>query len=168
MYDILSDFGGIGGLIMATVPELFRKPFDLFGDHAEAWKPAHVEAMRCRDVEQAVRFGLFILDDIQRQNARWAEDVRAGAEPFSWDMAERFAAGYRWWLERSRLLLDAISDCQRAGFEVEGAPRLREKHQEISLLPLDISQVQRSIESLEQGRGISHTEAMYALRNPVR
>ena len=152
---------------MASVPELLRGPFDLYGDHAEGWKPAHAEGMRCGDVEQAVRFGLFIIDDLQQQNSRWAEDVRRRAESFSWDMAERFAAGYQWWLERGRLVLDTISQCERAGFDVEGAARFREKYREISLLPLDIAQVRRSIESLEQGRGISHTQAMYALRNPV-
>jgi hypothetical protein len=153
---------------MASVPELLRGPFDLYGDHAETWKPAHVEAMRCRNVEQAIRFGLFIIDDIERQNSRWAEDMRRDAERFSWDMAQQFAAGYQWWLERGRLVLDAISECERAGVDVEEAARFREKYREISLLPLDIPQVQRSIESLEQGGGISHAKAMYALRNPVR
>jgi hypothetical protein len=153
---------------MASVPEILRGPFDLCGDHAEAWKPAHADAMGCGDVERAVRFGLFIIDDLQLQNARWAEDVRHGAEPFSWEMAERFAAGYQWWLERGRLVLDAIAECERAESDVEGAARFREKYREISLLPLDISKVRRSIESLEQGRGISRAQAMYALRNPVR
>ena len=153
---------------MASVPQLLHLPFDLYVDQAEAWKHAHVEAMHCRDVEQAVRFGLFIIHDIQRENSRWAQEVQCGAAPFSWQEAEQFAECYQWWLERSRLLLDEICRCEAVGFDVEQAAAFREQYREISLLPLDIAKVQRSVESLEQGGGISHAQALHALRNPVR
>jgi hypothetical protein len=149
---------------MPTAFEFLNQQLGLYHEQAEGWQPEHIEAMRCRDIEDSIRYGLFILETIQRQNARWAEDVERGTVPFTWETADHFAQTYHWWLAESTTLSAAIQAFQARGFGVDGAAAFREKLREVSLLPLDIAKVQRSVESLERGEGIPLKQAMDELR----
>ena len=149
---------------MSTAFEFLNQQLGLYREQAEGWKPGHVEAMRCRDIEDAIRYGLFLLETIQRQNARWAEDVESKAVPFTWETAHQFADAYQWWLAESTTLLAAVEAFEARGFGVDGAGSFREKIREVSLLPLDIEKVRRSIESLDRGEGIPLKQAIDELR----
>ena len=74
--------------------------------------------------------------------------------PFTWETVRQFADAYQWWLAESTTLLAAVQAFEARGFGVDGAGRFREKIREVSLLPLDIEKVRRSIESLDRGEGI--------------
>ena len=145
---------------MPTAFEFLERQLGLYRDQVEGWQPEHVEAMRCRDIEDAIRCGLFVLEMIQRQNQRWAEDIERNLMPFTWETADQFAKTYQWWEAESTNLLKAIQAFESRGFGVDGAAMLREKVCEVSLLPLDIAQVRRSIESLERGKGVPLKQAM--------
>ena len=47
---------------MSTAFEFLNQQLGLYREQAEGWKPGHVEAMRCRDIEDAIRYGLFLLE----------------------------------------------------------------------------------------------------------
>jgi hypothetical protein len=144
--------------------DFLEKQLGLYRDQAETWPASHVEAMRCRDIEDAIRYGLFLLEAIQRHNAAWSDDIQRGATDFSWEVARQFARSYRWWHELSTTLLAAIGEFESQGFQVEGAGAFREKYRDVSLLPLDIEQTRKSIESLEQGEGVPLRQGIDELR----
>ena len=130
---------------MSTTFEILNQQLGLYRQQAEEWKAGHIEAMRCRDIEDAIRYGLFLLETIQRQNARWAEDVEHKVVPFTWETARQFADAYQWWTAESRTLLAAVQAFEARGFGVDGAGNFREKNREVSLVPLDVEKVRRSI-----------------------
>ena len=68
-----------------------RGLYDIQSRHVDAWKAAYVEAMQCREIEDAVNLGLMILANIRRHNERWAKDIESSRIPFTWDDAESFA-----------------------------------------------------------------------------
>jgi hypothetical protein len=53
---------------------------------------------------------------------------------------------------------------EKRGFVVEDAATFCEKLREVSLLPLDVAKVRRSIESLDRGDGIPLKQALDELR----
>jgi hypothetical protein len=144
--------------------DFLEKQLGLYQDQADAWSDAHAEAMCCRDIEDAIRYGLFLIDAIQRQNAGWAEDIDRGLQVFSWEVAKQFANAYRSWHAQSETLLAAVRSFEARGFQVEGAVMLREKYREVSLLPFDLQRVRESIESLDRGEGTPLEQAMDELR----
>jgi hypothetical protein len=144
--------------------DFLEKQLGLYRDQAETWREAHAEAMCCRDIEDAVRYGLFLSDSILRQNSQWSEDIEDAAAEFSWEVAEKFANAYRSWLAQSETLLAAIRVFEARGFHVEGVEPLRERYREVSLLPLDLDRVQGTIGSLERGEGVPLEQAMNELR----
>ena len=129
-------------------------------EELEAWQADHLEAMRCRSLEDAISFGLSLLKNIQRHNAAWAADIESGLSEFSWEDAKQFAAWYGGWLEESKHLIRAMKEYEKRGYGVEGANLFREQFTDISLLPLDIDNTKKSIESLAAGRGIPLKKAI--------
>ena len=134
-------------------------------EHGEAWKPAHDDAMACRDLEEAVDNALGFYRLIHKANKRWAKAIDSGAASFSWSIAEQFAAAYRWWLDGAALLESAIAESERQGFEVEGAQEFRDAIREVSLLPLDGNRVKSSIVALKNGKGVPFEQAMDELQD---
>ena len=141
-----------------------RGLYDAQSKHVEAWKTAHVEAMQCREIEDAIQLGLMILANIRRHNERWAKDIESSRIVFAWDDAESFAKLFRWWRERSELLLRAIKVCEENRFAVEGSPDFRKACLDVDLMSLDTDRVRASVESLKQGQGTTFTQAMHGLR----
>jgi hypothetical protein len=144
--------------------DFLEKQLGQYHDQAEAWRDAHTEAMCCRDIEDAIRYGLFLIDAIQRQNSAWAEDIDRGLQVFSWEVAGQFANAYRSWHAQSETLLAAVRSFEARGLQVEGAGVLREKYREVSLLPFDMQRVRESIESLDRGEGTPLEQAIDELR----
>ena len=148
---VMSDFS-----ILEDQLGLYKKQCE----ELESWQADHLEAMRCQSLEDAISFGLSLLKNIQRHNTAWAADIESGLTEFSWEDAKQFAAWYGWWLDRSKLLLTAVTDYEKRGYNVEGANLFREQFTDISLLPLDIENTKKSIESLAAGRGIPLKQAV--------
>jgi hypothetical protein len=142
----------------------------LFGRQAqqleEQWLRDHREVQACWMAEDAIRFGLSILESLRSLTAQWAEQTRARPPAeFSWDVPDQLAEVYRRWQQGSTTTLDAVRGCEEAGYTVEGANQLREACREVSLMSLDIPRVRQSIESLQQGGGTTLRQAMDELRH---
>jgi hypothetical protein len=137
----------------------------LFGRQAqqleEQWERNHLEVRLCRLTEDALRFGLSILDSLRRLTAQWADETRKRpAVEFSWDVPNRLAEVYRLWQQGSGPMLELVRGWEKQGYKVEGTDRFREACREVSLMSLDIPRVQQSIESLRQGGGTTLQQAM--------
>ena len=132
---------------------------------ADAWKGAHQEAMACRDIEDAITFGLGILYSIQRRNGQWASEVRSGAVQFSWEIAQHFADLYQSWLGFSRHLLQAIDACEQGNYEIDGTNTFRSRVREVALMNFDLDRIRRSISALQQGKGAPFRQVVHELRN---
>jgi hypothetical protein len=145
-----------------------RGLYDAQSTQVEAWKAAHVEAMRCREIEDAIHLGLMILDNIRRHNERWAKDIEESQIAFTWDEAASFASLFRWWRERSELLLGTLKILEANGFAVNGSADFRKACLDVDLMSLDTDRVRASIESFQQGPRTSLTQAMNGLRNSLR
>ena len=145
-----------------------RGLYDAQSNQIEAWKAAHVEAMRCREIEDAIQLGLMVLANIRRHNERWAQDIEISRVAFAWSDAESFAKLYRWWRERSELLLGAIDVCEASAIVVHGSADLRRACRDVDLMSLDTDRVRASVESLDRGLGIPLTQAMNGLRRSLR
>jgi hypothetical protein len=145
-----------------------RGLYDAQSRRADTWKAAHVEAMQCREIEDAIHLGLMILANIRRHNERWAKDIESSRISFTWEDAESFANLFRWWRERSELLLGAMKVCEASGFAVEGSADFRKACLDVDLMSLDMNRVRASVESLNEGPGTSLTQAMHGLRNSLR
>jgi len=148
------------------------KQFALYDEQAqslESWQVDHKAAMLCREVEDTIGLGLTILAGIRRHNKEWTREVERTPATFLWEDAEFFAGRYRWWHEKTAILLRVIEFCESdCGFVVDGASDLRQEHNEVSLMSLDTERVRESILSLEEGRGIPPKQAMNELRNRLR
>ena len=145
-----------------------RGLYDAQSNQVEAWKAAHFEAMRCREIEDAVHLGLMIIANIRRHNEQWARDIEGSEIAFTWNDADGFAKLFRWWREKSELLLRAIEVCEANGFAVEGSADFRKACRDVDLMSLDTNRIRASVESLSHGSGISFTQAMNGLRNSLR
>jgi len=156
--------------VVSPMPDAVRQILGPLGalfpsQHVEAWKPAHAEAMACRDLDEAVANCLAFYTLIHGANQRWADAIDSGATSFSWSAAEQFAAAYRWWHQGATLLEQAIAESERRGFEVEHAQEFRDAIREVSLLPLDVDRVKSSIAALKNGKGIPFEQAMDELQD---
>jgi hypothetical protein len=145
----------------------------LFGRQAqqleEQWERDHQAVEACWLVEDALRFGLSILDSLRRLSAQCADEARKRpAAEFSWDVPDRLAEVYRRFQKFTGTMLEAVRACEEMGYTVEGADQLREACREVSLMSLDIPGVRQSIGSLREGGGITLQKAMDELRNLAR
>jgi len=155
------------GVRMSAVPDFLEGQLKLYreqAEQAESWKTDHEEAMHCRSIEDAIQLGLAVLDNIRRRNRAWAREVENGAK-VSWESSEAIAQWYRWWKERSTVLLRAIDSCEAHGYAVKEAKKFRAELRDVCLMALDTSRTKESVDSINSGRGISNTAAMSALRN---
>jgi hypothetical protein len=145
-----------------------RRLYNEISQEAETWKVRHDEAMLCRDIEDAIGIGLSILESIRRRGEHWAREIEDGGAQFSWDQSRELAEQYRWWLEPSTVLLEAIDACERENYQIQNARRFRDAYQDVSLMSLDVDRDRQSLASLATGSGIPAKEAMDALRRGVR
>lgn len=154
---------------MTDRSQFLERQLNLYKAQAEeGWKLAHEAAMACRRVEDVIAHGLFVLGRIKALNAEWDADLRRGEAEFSWEVAEQIASLYREWQVNSRVALQAIQACEQRGYHVEDAEEFRAALHEVAMLPLDVERTRKSIEALEQGRGITFDQAMHELRTRVR
>ena len=142
--------------------------YQRLSEGAEGWEADHSDAMRCRDIEEAISIGLAILANIRRRSSRWTSDVERGQISFSWEEAGALDDLHRWWLERSAPLLAAIDSCESKRYKVDGADDFRRANLDVSLMSLDTNRNRQSLESLQTGPGIPSKQAMDELRNSLR
>jgi hypothetical protein len=134
----------------------------------ETWETAHEEAMACTQLEDSIELMLSMLRSLRRHNEHWAVHLQEAPEDFSWDNVRKFAELYRKWHELSQRTLDVVDLFKAEGFVVQGADQLRDESHQVALMSLDTDRVRRSIESLEEDRGIPFAQAMDELRHHLR
>ena len=145
-----------------------RVCYDQLSGRVESWKTAHLKAMACRDIEEGIRLGLVILTNIRRRHEAEMIEIEDGNADFSWESFRDFNEAYRWWLDRSNLLLEAVSACEAENYRVDGADDFRREVQDVALMSLDVDRDRQSLTSFEEGRGTPSKQAMDDLRNRLR
>ena len=156
---------------MAPESQFLEGQLGLYGEQSEKseqWKSDHDKVKYCWEIEDAIEFGLSIITSINRLKDRWAFEIEKEKGKFSWEDSKKIASYYKWWLKRTKLLLSAVKVFEDFGFTVVGADKLREEYREVSLLPLNVNAVKKSVHSLEQGHGIPLSQALDGLRNCPR
>lgn len=145
-----------------------QRQLELYREQVESWKIDHETAMACRDIEDAIELGLAILNSIRRHADNWAREVEHDSTRFSWEASQEIAEQFRWWLENSSVLLNAIEVVEGQNYYPTGADGFRKAHREVSLMCLDVGEAQESIEALERGEGVPANQAINELRDRIR
>lgn len=152
---------------MSFVAEPFlNAQIDLYAAQSEAAESgfAKAQAVGCEDVENAIALGLATFASLRRHSQSWAADAAIGKVNFSWDVSRRFTEQYRRWKDRTAVLLKVIDRCKLQRHDLAGERELRNAFKDVSLMPLDTDRMRAAYESLQEGEGISHSEAMNELR----
>lgn len=97
---------------------------DKYGE--ETWKPNHLDAMECRDIEDAIAWAAEIYDRLNR-GLRESKEV-------SPDFAICFIDAIRGWSETAQKILKAARRLREAdGFEVDGEDTLKSIYKSFSV-----------------------------------
>lgn len=140
---------------------------DLYAAQSEAADSgfAVVPTANCDDVEDAIALGLATFASLRRHSQSWAADAALGKVEFSWDVSRGFAEQFQRWKAMTAVLLRVIDRCKVRRHEITGEGELRSAFKDVSLMPLDVDRMRAAYESLQEGKGISHAEAMNELRH---
>jgi hypothetical protein len=111
---------------MAFSTEFFVEQFQ---EDQEAWKPDHVQAMECYEIQDKLRPGLRTFRMIRDADDIWSRKVQSGAVPFDPGRARLIRSMYEWWIRPCDGLLSQIEKLEKADFVVEGAEELRKARQ---------------------------------------
>jgi hypothetical protein len=150
---------------------LLQEQFDLYEKQADrlddAWKIQHAEVRICWAVEDAIAFGLTVLNGLRRRTDSWSRAVERG-EAFSWDDARVDDEQYSRWLKQSTLVLRAAKFCEENHYDVTGVDNFRSAVLDVSLMDLDTTQVRDAIAELQSGGGVPARQAMDELRDRLQ
>jgi hypothetical protein len=104
-----------------------RSPFGRqLAAYGEFWKRDHHAAMKCRDWEETIAFGLSLYSFHQEREHLWREQVFRGTIPFSAQDDETYQTQLKGWLEvADEFLRDRLPELERDFGVVEGAAQLR-------------------------------------------
>lgn len=153
---------------MTFIAEPFlNAQIDLYAAQSEAAEAGFgkAQSVGCEDIEDAIALGLATFVGLCRHSQSWAADAALGKVDFSWDVSRRFTEQYRRWKERTAVLLKVIDRCKLQRRDLAGERELRNAFKDVSLMPLDTDRMRAAYESLQEGEGISHSEAMDELRH---
>ena len=152
---------------MSFIAEPFlNSQIDLYAAQSAAAESgfAKAQAVGCEDLEDAIALGLATFANLRRHSQAWAAGAALGKVSFSWDVSRRFSEQYRRWKEMTAVLLKVVDRCKVQRHDLAGEGELRNAFKDVSLMPLDTDRMRAAYESLQQGEGISHSEAMNELR----
>lgn len=153
---------------MSFIAESFlNSQIDLYAAQSEAAESgfANAQAVGCEDVEDAIALGLATFANLRRHSRAWAGGAALGKMSFSWDVSRRFTEQYRRWKEITAVLLRVVDRCKVQRHDLASEGELRNAFKDVSLMPLDTDRMRAAYESLHEGEGISHSEAMNELRH---
>lgn len=120
-----------------------------------------------RQIEDTVALLNFLLARIDRNCERWSDAVVERAAPFEWSLSRDLAELYQSWLTLAHTLSAAL-DRSEAFRQLQHVDEFREGIRRVSLMSLDTDRTKRSVESLQQGRGMSLDTAREWLRDKLR
>lgn len=125
---------------------------------------SNAQTIGCDDLEDAIALGLSTYASLCRHSGSWAADAALGKVSFSWETSRQFTDQYRRWKEMTATLLNVIDLRKSQRHDLASERELRDAFKDVSLMPLDTDRMRAAYESLQEGEGISHSEAMNELR----
>ena len=119
------------GYIMSNVT--IRKHLEAYQATAEQWKKDHEDAMQCYDVQDSVKFGLFILDVLHQLDEEIRLRCFKGNEPKDAyaKLCNEVEELYQRWFRTSEVHLEIVASLVSKGHTVEGAEELRKAFQTV-------------------------------------
>ncbi len=109
-----------------SLSEKLSRRIELFRDEVEHWQEAHAEAMACHELQDALKFGLWLHEQINSAEAHWYAAVDTGTIPFNVEEENGIGKLYSLWLLPSDRLLQEIDRFESSGFQVDRAEEFRE------------------------------------------
>jgi hypothetical protein len=150
----------LGSMAMSGA-SILEKQLAFYKEAAESWKADHLTAMVCYELQDAIAVGLSILSMIDRR--------RVNAKECTVDEALYLQERYRWWHDRSLLLIRAIEHLESEGYHIDGAVDFRERFESLSCILDGMERIRVSLTELKEGKGMGLQEAIHALQahNPT-
>jgi len=148
--------------------QLLGRQIELYGEQAEELKADHEQGPIRFDIEDVVSLGLSTLENVRRRNRLWNDAVESGQQVFDWEDSRRFAQVCKLWLQATALILERVAESEASGYTIDRADELRAAYRDLSLTSLDVDRLRASYESLHEGRGIPHAQAMNDLRDHLQ
>jgi hypothetical protein len=108
---------------MSAIPTT-RRLIRAFAE-AEPWKVHHDRAMACRDIEEAMGWGVRLFQGLSEQEAiLQARAIASRGDEPSPDMSE-FEQVFRQWIEISEMILSVATRLSEEGYAVDGLDEFR-------------------------------------------
>jgi len=139
----------------ATPVDFVQQQIDVYRNQSEQWKVDHEEAMACRNLEDAIRFGTAILASISRRNDSKAKVLVSDVSAV--------CGLYCQWHQDSLPLLAAIDEMERRNYVVDGADDFRAKVHGVSCVTGQLDRIGRGAQAVVDGNGVPLTEAINAI-----
>lgn len=92
----------------------------------EAWKPDHVDSMKCYDLEDFLRRAISKFNLIRSTDEDWSCRVEGGSTPFDPEFARELHRLYEWWIDTYESGLEGIAHFERKRYPVTGANEFRD------------------------------------------
>jgi len=116
---------------MGAVLDIAEKRVDAYSSsNADDWKLDHKLAMLCFDIQELMREGADIFDDLHSLENDWREDVCRGAIDYCEDFESRLTGLYERWFRASVAFLAVFDQSARSeyisrGFDAKPVQDLR-------------------------------------------
>lgn len=111
---------------MKTNSVLWRGQSRSVVEAVEAWKQSHDEAMQVRDLEQVVRFSIFMGQAfLGVARASWESLFEGKLHPVV-ECGEHLLKGHEYMLEALRVAREVVEDAEKDGYDVEGSGEVAE------------------------------------------
>lgn len=96
----------------------------------EPWKRNHVTAMAWLELDQLLKFGMYIYDALIELDEVWRDAVLSGHLEYCPDVQGTIRRPFDLWLEPCQKLETAIRHFEDRGYVVDRAPDFRKRHAE--------------------------------------
>jgi sulfur relay (sulfurtransferase) DsrC/TusE family protein len=120
--------------------------------------------LACQELETILGVGALAFQNIRHRHLAWYADVQAKRVPYSVDDAQGFADEYQQWKDATEHWLAQVEEFETTGHEVDRAAEVRKFYEDIKLVNLDVRELVRRYESMEQGGGVEAGEFFASLR----
>ena len=108
---------------MENIGEKIRQETE--ADAIEAWKPDHVMAMQCFEMEKLLAIGMQVFRGIREQDEAWSRKVYEGTSQFDSDRARYFRGRYVEWYKPCEEVLSFIDYYEKEYRVIDGSNEFR-------------------------------------------
>lgn len=126
-------------------------------DDLESWRPEHDEAMRCRDLEDRIRYALFLHARISAASEELAKPT-VESDLFLVQFALL-------WLDFGSVLSHHAAIFETKGYPVDGVEKLRSIVNELSTDRDQLLKTEEKLGATLDGHAVPFSQAMHELRS---